>query len=176
MGIGNYLAESAAVSVCCLLEQQGVISRYIAGTKPFAEHPPSNVFAVGLPYIPLYYAISRSWPTFAQRAVLDFSPYKIWLFIVAVMLIHDTWFFAFHTVFHKFRRLYKHIHSMHHRLGASCSAFGNAYADASDIGLCFVSFHAALFVYLYQQPSWNPLAVVLLIVVEVTTNIVGKLC
>lgn len=175
MGIGDYLAESVAVSVCSSLEQRGIISRYIASTKPFAEHPPGNIFAVGLPYIPLYYAISQAWPTFVTHAVSDFSPLSIWLFVVAVMLVHDTWFFACHTMFHTFRRPYRHIHSMHHRLGASCSAFGNAYADALDIGLCFVSFHAVLFVYLYYQPSWNPVAVILLVVVEVVTNIVGKL-
>ena len=174
MGIGNFLAESVAVSICSWLEHCGIISRYIPDTKPFAEHPPSNIFAVGLPYIPLYYAISCAWPTFASRAVMNYSPLNIWPFIVTAMLVHDAWFFAFHTVFHKFRRLYKHIHSMHHRLGASCSPFGNAYADALDIGLCFVSFHAALFLYLYNQPRWNPPAVIALIVVEVTTNIVGK--
>ena len=175
VGIGNYVTESVAVSICSWLEHHGVISRYIPDTKPFAEHPPSNIFAVGLPYIPLDYAISCAWPMFSSRAVMHYSPLDIWPFIVAAMLVHDTWFFAFHTMFHKFRKLYKHIHSMHHRLGASCSPFGNAYADALDIGLCFVSFHAALLLYLYYQPRWNPLAVVALIVVEVTTNIVGKL-
>ena len=69
---------------------------------------------------------------------------------------------------------YRHVHSRHHCLGASCSALGNAYADAVDIGLCFVGFHAALFLYLLCQPTWNAVAVVSLIVVEVMTNIVGE--
>ena len=174
VGVANYVAEAVAMVVCVWLEQQGIIHRFIAGTAPFAEHPTSNVFAVGLPYIPLYYAISQNWKTFGQKALLDFNLLNIWSFVTLAMLCHDAWFFALHTVFHKVRRLYKHVHSMHHRLGASCSALGNAYADALDVGLCFVGFHAALFVYLYHQPTWNPAAVVALIVVEVMTNIVGE--
>lgn len=173
VGLANYLAEAVAMAVCIWLEQQGTIRRFIPGTAPFAEHPPSNVLAVGLPYIPLYYAISLGWTAFGQRAALDFNPLTVWSFVTVAMLCHDAWFFTLHTLFHKIRRLYKHIHSMHHRLGASCSALGNAYADALDVGLCFVGFHAALYIYLFHQPTWNPLAVVALIVVEVMTNIVG---
>ena len=175
VGFANYVAEAVAMVVCIWLEQQGIIQRFIPGTVPFAEHPPSNILAVGLPYIPLYYAISQNWAKFAQSAVLDFNVLRVWSFIVMAMLCHDAWFFSLHTLFHKVRRLYKHVHSLHHCLGASCSALGNAYADAIDIGLCFVGFHAALFVYLYCQPTWNPAAVVALIVVEVMTNIVGEL-
>ena len=176
MGVGaaNYAAESSAVVVCAWLEQLGVIQRFIPGTAPFAEHPPSNLLAVGLPYIPLYYAISHHWSQFAQRSAVDLNLLNIWSFVTVAMLCHDAWFFALHTIFHKVRRLYKHVHSMHHRLGASCSALGNAYADATDIGLCFVGFHAVLYTYLYHQKAWNPLAVVALIVVEVMTNIVGE--
>ena len=174
VGLANYLAEAVAMAVCIWLEQQGTIHRFIPGTAPFAEHPPSNVLAVGLPYIPLYYAVSLGWTAFGQRAALDFNPLNVWSFVTVAMLCHDAWFFTLHTLFHKIRRLYKHIHSMHHRLGASCSALGNAYADAVDVGLCFVGFHAALYAYLYHQPTWNPLAVVALIVVEVMTNIVGE--
>ena len=174
VGIGNYAAESVAVAVCSWLEHRGVIHRFIPGTKPFAEHPPSNIFAVGLPYIPLYFLISHTWTEFQQRASLSYNPVSIWSFIMIAMLAHDAWFFALHTSFHKFRAMYRHIHSMHHQLGASCSAFGNAYADAVDIGLCFVSFHAVLFAYLFQKQSWNPVAVVALVIVEVMTNIVGK--
>ena len=175
VGFANYVAEAVAMVVCIWLEQQGVIQRFIAGTAPFAEHPPSNIFAVGLPYIPLYYFISQNWAKFAQSAVLDFNVLRVWSFIVMAMLCHDAWFFSLHTLFHKVRRLYKHVHSLHHCLGASCSALGNAYADAIDIGLCFVGFHAALFAYLYCQPTWNPIGVVALIIVEVMTNIVGEL-
>ena len=174
VGAANYVAEAAAMIVCVWLEQQGIIQRFIPGTKPFAEHPSSNILAVGLPYIPLYHAISQGWSSFGQKAALDLNLLKIWSFVTVAMLCHDAWFFSLHTVFHKVRRLYKHVHSIHHCLGASCSPLGNAYADAIDIGLCFVGFHAAMFAYLHHQPSWNPVAVVALIVVEVMTNIVGE--
>lgn len=176
VGAANYAAESTAAAICVWLEHLKVIKRFLPTTAPFADHPPSNLLAVGLPYIPLYAAISHNWWQFVQRSMLDFNPITVWTFVAAAMLCHDAWFFALHTVFHKVRRLYKHVHSRHHRLGASCSAFGNAYADALDIGLCFVGFHAVLYIYLYQQPVWNPFAVASLIVVEVMTNIVGNTC
>ena len=174
VGLANYVAEAVAMVLCKWLEQQGVIQRFVPGVAPFAEHPPSNLLAVGLPYIPLYFVISLGWTTFRQRATLDFSLLNIWSFVMVSMLCHDAWFFSLHTLMHKVRRLYKHVHSLHHRLGASCSALGNAYADGFDVGLCFMGFHAALYVYLYHQKTWNPLAVVALIVVEVMTNIVGE--
>lgn len=173
-GLANYVAEAVALAVCIRLEKQGVIRRFIPGTAPLAEHPPSNLFAVGLPYTPLYCAISLGWTAFGQRAVPDFHMLNIWSFVIVAMLCHDAWFFILHTVLHKVRRLYKHVHSMHHRLRTTCSALGTAYADAIDVGLCFVGFHAALYVYLSHQRTWNPVAVVALIVVEEMANIVGE--
>lgn len=174
VGLANYAAEAVAMVVCIWLERRGTIHRFVPGTAPFSEHPPSNILAVGLPYVPLYYAISQSWKHFGQHATFDYNLLNVWSFVTMAMLCHDAWFFSLHTAFHKVRRLYKHVHSMHHRLGATCSVLGNAYADAIDVGLCFVGFHAALYVFLYRQPTWNPIAVVALIVVEVMTNIVGE--
>ena len=147
------------------------MKRFLPDVSPFVEHSSNNLLAVALPYVPV---VGRNWRQFSQQAAIDYNLLRIWTFVSVAMLCHDTWFFVLHTTFHKVRRLYKHVHVMHHSLGASCSVLGNAYADAMDIGLCFVSFHAALYLYLCHQQSWNPLAVMALIMVEAMTNIAGE--
>lgn len=108
VGLANYVAEAVAMVLCIKLEEQGIIQRFIPGTAPFAEHPSSNILAVGLPYIPLYYAISQTWAKgFGHSAELDFNVLRVWRFIVIAMLCHDAWFFGLHTLFHKVRRLYR---------------------------------------------------------------------
>ena len=51
------------------------------------------------------------------------------------------------------------------------SPAGTAYTDAADVGLCFAAFHAALMLFLLQLPSWNPVAVVCLISIEVRLSL-----
>ena len=113
------------------------------------------------------------------------------------MVCHDAWFFAVHQTLpqgappsfpedlrccaprdvvtntcalRQVKPLFKRIHSRHHEIGSAITAFGTAFGDAADIGLCFVAFHLILGVYLYFQPSWNVAAVVLLIIFEVGSN------
>ncbi|CAL8464059.1 g3594 [Coccomyxa elongata] len=69
--------------------------------------------------------------------------------------------------------VYKRIHSQHHEIGSAITALGTAFGDAADIGLCFVAFHLVLGIFLSYQERWNLAAVVLLVVFEVGTNILG---
>ena len=160
--------------LCVWLERRGVMTRFLPSVPPFNEHSSNNLLAVGLPYIPLYVVVCRNWRQFSQHATIDYNLIRIWTFVTVAMLCHDAWFFTLHTTFHRVRCLYRHVHVLHHSLGASCSVLANAYADAMDIGLCFVSFHAALYVYMCHQEVWNPLAVVALIMIEAMTNIAGE--
>ena len=53
------------------------------------------------------------------------------------------------------------------KIGSNITAFGTAFGEAADIGLCFVAYHMVLVLYLFFQPRWNAAALVALILFEV---------
>ena len=57
--------------------------RLAPGTKRlYEEHPLSNIWAVGAPYVVLYYVVMKHLaPGLAERAYISLNPLDVWPFL-----------------------------------------------------------------------------------------------
>lgn len=83
VGVGNYITEALAFQLCRFLAQRGHMKRFYPGSKKlFVDHPISNIWAVGSPYIILYYIVSRFLgPQLWGKMYISLSPLNVWPFI-----------------------------------------------------------------------------------------------
>jgi hypothetical protein len=83
VGLGNYVMESLGFHLCRFLESKGQMKRFVPSTKGmFEDHPVTNIWAVGCPYIILYYIVARFlWATLWQKMYISISPLDIWPFL-----------------------------------------------------------------------------------------------
>lgn len=80
---------------------------------------------------------------------------RAWLFTWAVMFLHDLYFYAVHSLMHRFKAVYRHVHAGHHSTRGDLTVFGTAYGDLLDIALTFSPFYAAVALWLHQAASLN---------------------
>jgi len=82
VGAANYMLESVGFWLCRALEARGIVRRFVSGGGQFEEHPLSNVWAVGGPYVALYYAVARwLWPGLSARMYVSFNVLEVWAFV-----------------------------------------------------------------------------------------------
>ena len=73
------------------------------------------------------------------------------------------------SVLHRFKAVYSVVHARHHELGSNVTAFGTAFGEALDYGLCICLFHLLVYVYLRHSTAWNPVALAAFFFAEVQT-------
>ena len=110
------------------------------------------------------------------------------------LVLHDAWFFFMHryagrriaaetdlqpsaravpdaavqrSALHRFKSVYMAVHARHHELGSNVSAYGTAFGEAADYGLCICLFHLLVYVYLRRSTTWNPVALTAFFFAEV---------
>ena len=94
---------------------------------------------------------------FLSRMQFSSDILSSFLFTWVVMVLHDTYFFSIHTLMHYFKSLYRRVHQWHHSTNGDLTVFGTAYGDLFDITFTFAPFYAVLAIYIYFQPTWNPI-------------------
>lgn len=99
---------------------------------------------------------------FASRCQLSGDIVGALLFTWTVMVLHDAYFFAVHTLMHRVKAVYRRVHQWHHATHGEVTVFSTAYGDILDVAFTFGPFYSMVVAYIYYQPSWNPLHVVCL--------------
>lgn len=61
------------------------------------------------------------------------SPWDVWLLALALMLLHDAWFFWTHTFLHRHKAAYRALHAQHHRYTNELGPFATSDAGASQL-------------------------------------------
>lgn len=94
-------------------------------------------------------------------------------FTWTVMVLHDAYFFAVHTLLHCSKSLYTKIHRWHHSTFGDLTVFSTAYGDSFDLVLTFFVFYAGVVAYIYQRPAWNPVDVLYLLWTMTNVDLMG---
>jgi len=83
VGLGNYIMEDLGFKLCQWLERRGQMQRLAPSTKRlFVEHPLSNIWSVGAPYVVLYYIVAKYlWPRLSSNMYISLAPLDVWPFI-----------------------------------------------------------------------------------------------
>jgi len=71
------------------------------------------------------------------------------------------------SALHRFKAVYLAVHARHHELGSNVTAYGTAFGEAADYGLCICLFHLLVYVYLRRSTTWNPVALAAFFFAEV---------
>eukprot|EP00898_Chlorokybus_atmophyticus_P001706 jgi/Chlat1/2536/Chrsp175S02388 len=175
-GLYMYAAEALCTRSFVWLEKRGVVRR-LAPTAPLnLSHALRNIFNTTVSYLPVWFLVGRYWlGDMGDRMVLDFNPLRVWLFVWVGMFLHDAWFFAMHNIVHGHKAIFRIVHAGHHDMKADLTANGTTYGDGEpvDLFLHIGLFHGLVLLWMYLQPTWNPLAFLLLLVFEVNTDVTG---
>ena len=99
---------------------------------------------------------------FIRRCQVSVDVVHSLLFTWMVMVLHDAYFFAVHTLMHYCKAVYRRVHQWHHATNGDLTVFNTAYGDILDVAVTFAPFYAAVVAYIYCQPAWNPVDVVCL--------------
>ena len=76
------LALSQSVLLCLMIEGSGASLAQEGVASCMQDHPVSNVWTVGAPYIILYYIVSRFlWPRMSSTMCFSLAPWDIWPFL-----------------------------------------------------------------------------------------------
>eukprot|EP01116_Phalansterium_solitarium_P006771 TRINITY_DN19142_c0_g1_i1.p1 TRINITY_DN19142_c0_g1~~TRINITY_DN19142_c0_g1_i1.p1 ORF type:complete len:382 (+),score=80.89 TRINITY_DN19142_c0_g1_i1:188-1333(+) len=174
VGFGNMMFENAAYHFYEFLGRRKFIRR-LAPSIPVTQHAYylQSFLCVSIPYMFVFYGVAVYRDGFIERAVWDFNPLKIYVFLWCVMALHDFWFFLCHSLMHSVRGLYHHMHALHHASRGDLTVFGTVLGETPEIALIFGVFYAGLFTFLYNQPSWNPAAFLALVTAVNQTNCMG---
>jgi hypothetical protein len=62
------------------------------------------------------------------------------------------------------------VHARHHELRNNVTAYGTAFGEALDYGLCICLFHFLVYLYLRKSASWNPVALAAAFFAEVRSS------
>lgn len=75
--------EDLGFRLCQFLAKRGQMRRLAPGTKRmYEEHPLSNIWAVGAPYMILYYVFFKYLaPGLVERAYISLNPLDVWPFL-----------------------------------------------------------------------------------------------
>ena len=84
-------AEDLGFRLCQALAKRGQMRRLAPGTKRiYEEHPLSNIWTVGAPYILLYYIVMKYLQAgLVERAYFSLNPLDVWPFIWCAFLCHN---------------------------------------------------------------------------------------
>lgn len=97
-----------------------------------------------------------------NRSSFSFDLLGGFLFTWTVMVLHDAYFFTVHTLMHKFKLVYRRIHQWHHVTNGDLTVYSTAFGDVLDIAFTFTPFYACLMLYVFLQPSWDLLHMLML--------------
>lgn len=97
-----------------------------------------------------------------NRSSFSFDFLGGFLFTWTVMVLHDAYFFTVHTLMHKFKLAYRRIHQWHHVTNGDLTVYSTAFGDVLDIAFTFTPFYACLLLYVFLQPSWDLLHMLML--------------
>ena len=83
VGLGNYVTEELFFRLCQWLEKRGQMRRLAPSAKKmFVEHPLSNIWSVGAPYVVLYYIVARHLGARLWSSMyISVAPLDVWPFI-----------------------------------------------------------------------------------------------
>ena len=71
------------------------------------------------------------------------------------------------SALHRFKSVYMAVHARHHELGSNVTAYGTAFGEAADYGLCICLFHLLAYFSLRRSTTWNPVALAAFFFAEV---------
>ncbi|CAM6023940.1 unnamed protein product [Sphagnum balticum] len=139
------------------LDRKGVIQR-LAPSIPVTmiNYKQESFWAVAVGPMPLFAFV------FAGRSSFSFDFLGGFLFTWTVMVLHDAYFFTVHTLMHKFKLVYRRIHQWHHVTNGDLTVYSTAFGDVLDIAFTFTPFYACLLLYVFLQPSWDLLHMLML--------------
>eukprot|EP00897_Mesotaenium_endlicherianum_P000486 jgi/Mesen1/10438/ME000082S09942 len=132
-----------------------------------------NFWAVAGSHIPVITILAFFRQGLIERAAPSLGPWAIWKFVWTTMILHDCWFFFTHSVMHWSKFLYKHLHQMHHSMTADLNTFATSYAEALEFLIDWAAFYGLLVTYHYNQPTWNPIALLCTLFPVALVNVMG---
>ncbi|MEW5303788.1 MAG: hypothetical protein WDW36_006445 [Sanguina aurantia] len=106
-------------------------------------------------------------------AVPCFSPLRILAFVWGAAILHDFWFFTFHTLMHKVKVLYRNIHFIHHKSYGDLNVFQTADMHLSEAFVLIFGFYGLLLGSYLLQGQWDPVSYVVFVLVEASMNMEG---
>eukprot|EP00850_Spirogloea_muscicola_P020099 SM000207S06174 [mRNA] locus=s207:134225:135372:+ [translate_table: standard] len=174
LAIGQFFVEYAGFHGLCWLERRSLVRRF-APSVPFKVMGPrwQNFCSVAGSHFPLLLGAAACRRGLLARAAPDFNPASIWPFVWATMVAHDAWFFALHTLMHRYKAAYAALHQRHHEATADLNAWGTAYAEEVEFLLDWSAFYAAVLALQYARPSWNPVSLLATLAPVAAVNVMG---
>lgn len=127
--------------------------------------------------------IFSSWPvlflglvfreTLIATAKPCYNPVKIAAFLWVAAVLHDHWFFFFHSILHKVKPLFRTIHYIHHKREGDLNVFNTAEMHLVEAFVLVFGFYGVLLSYYLVRGSWDPISYVIFVLVEASMNMEG---